>query len=287
MGKAKRRKSKRKGDEDTKQDGGGDVELVAMGKSQETKELQDDPSEADGEGEKEPLVPTKTERPAEETTWQFDTTGKMTIHSAPTDSNRQQGVPDSCGGAMMFYGSIVWLILVVIGIEVLCLFMGTCFAYDNPSVSVVVTGAIFPLFVVVACVATAGIITAQGLKEDMLKTESRSRLVCQSVSIYFGFALVALIALAYFTAVSVQGVTAISAVDAVEAGLALTWDSLNFQQQRLFDNSENAFNEAKQTNMVAVAVFGMVLVVNGFVVVSGCGTEVARLAKTLQTPELF
>ena len=42
------------------------------GKSQETKELQDDPSEADGEGEKEPLVPTKTERPAEETTWQFD-----------------------------------------------------------------------------------------------------------------------------------------------------------------------------------------------------------------------
>ena len=113
---------------------------------------------------------------------------------------------------------------------------------------------------------------------------------------------------------------AISAVDAVEAGLALTWDSLkcvcawlaepgyfwwrgpklltdmlwfllllqcSFQQQRLFDNSENAFNEAKQTNMVAVAVFGMVLVVNGFVVVSGCGTEVARLAKTLQTPELF
>jgi len=89
----------------------------------------------------------------------------MTIHTAPTDSKAQNGVPTSCGGKTLFYGSIVWLILVgaclncqqrgcnlsfphlivinscvAIGIEILCLFMGTCFAYDNPSVSVVVTG---------------------------------------------------------------------------------------------------------------------------------------------------
>jgi len=107
----------------------------------------------------------------------------------------------------------------------------------------------------------------------------------------------------------------VSAQDAVTAGLALTWDSLTyvyraaysryslthrtcvfllvsvlvcvrFQQQRLFDDDEDAFNEAKQTNMVVVAAFGMTLVINSFLVVWGCASEVSRIAKTLEVPQL-
>jgi hypothetical protein len=61
----------------------------------------------------------------------------------------------------------------------------------------------------------------------------------------------------------------------------------SYQQRRLFDDDEDAFNTAKQTNMSVVAGFFMALVVNAVVVVFGCGTEVARMTRLLQGPQLF
>jgi hypothetical protein len=49
-----------------------------------------------------------------------------------------------------------------------------------------VAGAIFPLFVLVALVATGGVVTAQSTGDDMLRTESRRRFTCRNVSMCVG-----------------------------------------------------------------------------------------------------